>query len=100
MEIQENDGLVAVGQLIDLMQGLGEAKKALGLMGVARKMHKHREIRNQECRIRGEMDDWAAASILSEAAQIAKGLIGDYPNLRDELTTISERINEQLAHFS
>jgi Ca-activated chloride channel family protein len=100
MEIQENEGLMAVGQLIDLMQGLGRAELVLELMTRARKMHKHREIRNRDWGDRGGMDDWAAERLLAEASQIAANLISDYPSLKEELTTIRERIDERLAHFS
>lgn len=106
MEIEENEALVAVGQLLDIVQGLGQAKQASRLaearemMARARKMHKQRGMRNAGWRDRGDMDDWAAQSLLQEAARVAEGLINDFPELREDLTAIRGRINEQLAHFS
>jgi hypothetical protein len=107
MEIEENDALVAVGQLIDLMQRLGQSERAFELVeqageltARARKMHKQRGMRNPGWEERGGMDDWAAQNLLSEAMHIAESLRNDFPNLREELTAIRERINEQLAHFS
>lgn len=100
MEIEENEALVAVGQLFDIMQGLGQAERAFELMARGRKMHKHREMRNRRSDDRGSMDDWAAQNVLLEAARVAESLINDFPNLQEELTAIRRRIDEQLARFS
>jgi hypothetical protein len=49
---------------------------------------------------RGSSDDWAARRVLEEALSFANSLINSFPDLQEELTTIREKINEQLAHFS
>lgn len=100
MEIEENESLVIVAQLIDLMQGLGQQDRAYMLIGDSRKHHKQREMRNANWDVRGGMDDWAASNILEEALSLADSLINEFPDLQEELTTIREKINEQLAHFS
>lgn len=82
------------------MQGLGEANQLGDLVMRARKMHKQRGMRNQNWDVRGGMDDWAADDLCREALRIIDNLIIDYPSLEEELTTIREKINEQLGHFS
>jgi Ca-activated chloride channel homolog len=106
-EIEENEALLAVSQLIDLMQGLGQTDRLLkltsradGMQGVARKMQKQRQMRNLQWGQRGTMDNCAPENLLEEALQLADGLINDFPNLKEEITIIRERINEQLANFS
>ena len=47
MELQENRALYAVGQLVDLMQGLGRAQDAIVLVESGRKMHRQRDMRNR-----------------------------------------------------
>ena len=58
------------------------------------------ERRNLAWDPRGEMDDWAAGNLLSSAKTVAQGLLGDFPNLRDELDMIIRSLDEQLARFS
>lgn len=100
MEIEENESLVIVAQLLDLMQGLGQQDRAYMLVRDSRKHHKQRQMRNVNWDVRGGMDDWAASNILEEALSLADSLISEFPDLQEELTTICEKINEQLAHFS
>lgn len=99
-EIEENELLVIVAQLIDLLQGLGQQDRAYILIGDSRKHQKQRQMRNENWHVRGGMDDWAASNILEEALSLADSLISEFPDLQEELTTIREKINEQLAHFS
>jgi Ca-activated chloride channel homolog len=109
-EIEENEALLAVSQLIALMQGLGQTDRLLkltkltsqadGMQGVARKMQKQRQMRNLQWGVRGGMDDCANENLLEEALNLTDGLINDFPNLKEEIMTIRERINEQLANFS
>ena len=106
-EIEENEALLAVSQLIDLAQGLGQTDRLLkltsqveGIQGVVRKMGKQRQMRQQNWGGRGGMDDCAPETLLDEALKLTDGLISDFPDLQEELTDIRERINEQLAKFS
>jgi Ca-activated chloride channel family protein len=107
-EIQENEAFLAVSQLIDLMQGLGQTDRLLKLtsaelgelQGMQRKAQKQRNARNLRWDVRGEMDDYAPEKLLYEALRLTDDLIGDFPNFQEELTDIRERINEQLANFS
>jgi hypothetical protein len=46
------------------------------------------------------MDDYAPTNLLEEALKLTDALIGDFPDLQEELTNIRERLNEQLANFS
>lgn len=100
MEIEENEALVAVGQLIDLLQGLGRTEQALGLMEGGRKMHKQRNMRKQGWASRGDMDDWAAHHLIGGARNIALNLRHEFPSLEEELAAILRRLDEQLARFS
>jgi hypothetical protein len=99
-EIQENESLATVAQLIELAQGLGEARQADGLIMVYRKMGKNREMKNKAWDGRKTSDDWAVSKVLEEALYLAYSLASSFPDLQEELTTIREKINEQLAHFS
>ena len=100
MELHENRALYAVGQLVDLMQGLGRTQDALVLIGGGRKMHKQRDMRRRAWDERGAMDDWAARHLLMDAKEAAQGLLRDFPNLHDELASIIRSLDEQLARFS
>lgn len=109
-EIQENEALLSVSQLIDLTQGLGQTDRLLkltsqieggqGIGGMAQKMNMQRNVRNLQCNTRGGMDDYAPTNLLEEALKLTDALIGDFPDLQEELTNIRERLNEQLANFS
>jgi uncharacterized protein with von Willebrand factor type A (vWA) domain len=106
-EIEENEALLAVNQLINLMEGLGQTDRLLkltaqaeGIQGVAQKMQKQRQMRQAQWVGRGGMDDYAPEKLLDEALRLTNDLIGDFPDFQEELTDIRERINEQLANFS
>ena len=109
-EIQENEALLSVSQLIDLTQGLGQTDRLLkltsqieggqGIGGMAQKMNMQRNVRNLQWNTRGGMDDYAPTNLLEEALKLTDALIGDFPDLQEELTNIRERLNEQLANFS
>jgi Skp family chaperone for outer membrane proteins len=100
MELEENESLVVIAQLIDLMQGLGQKERAYTLIASSSKHQMQRGMRNSGWEQRGDMDDWAADNMLSEALYLTNSLINEFPDFQEELTTIRERINEQLAHFS
>jgi len=100
MEIEENAALVAVGQLVDLMQWLGRTDGAIGSITHARKHHKQRGARDIGWDPRGDMDDWSARQLLSDALVMANQLINDFPYLRGDIEDIRGRISEQLARFS
>jgi len=100
MEIEENEALAAVGQLIDLVQGLGQTGRAHGLIMLGRKLYKNREMRQKGWDNRGDNDNRAARLVLEEALSLADSLINGFPNLQEELSDIHKRINEQLANFS
>ena len=63
-------------------------------------MNMQRNVRNLQCNTRGGMDDYAPTNLLEEALKLTDALIGDFPDLQEELTNIRERLNEQLANFS
>jgi Ca-activated chloride channel family protein len=100
MEIEENEALIAVGQLLDLIQGLGQGERAIDLLARTRKMHMSRGMRNFSSVDRGGTDDWAAQHVLEEASIVAESLVNDFPDIEEELAAIRGRINEQLARFS
>lgn len=100
MELEENESLIVIAQLVDLMQGLGQGERAYFLIASSSKQQMQRGVRNAGWGERGAMDDWAADNMLSEALDLTNSLINEFPDLQEELTTIRERINEQLAHFS
>lgn len=100
MEIEENEALSAVGQLVNLMQGLDLAGDVFHLLRHARKMHHHRGARNVHHHNRGFADDDAARTLLEMARDMVPDLTEKYPHLRDELTAIAGKLNEQLARFS
>jgi hypothetical protein len=74
--------------------------QAEGIQGMAQKVQKQRQMRNQQWGSRGGMDDYAPEYLLVEALKLTDGLIDDFPNLQEELIDIRKRINEQLANFS
>jgi len=100
MEIEENKALIPVIQLIELVQGLGQANRADDLIMTYRKLHKHREMKNKAWEPRGDMDNWAAREVIEKALSLTDNLINSFPDLQEELLEIREKINEQLAHFS
>lgn len=103
MEIAENEALIAVGELIDLLQGIGDQSQLsaiLGMLSHGRKHHHQRQMRDLECHARGDMDDWSIMSLLRAAQPVIETSLASYPNLRDELRNIQDRVNEQLTRFS
>jgi Ca-activated chloride channel family protein len=100
IEIGENEALLAVGRLIDLMRGLGLDQSALELLGVSRKVHHHRGNRKLDMHVRGGIDDWAAGHLLAQALEATDRLLKDFPDLKTEISTIREGLNERLESFS
>jgi Ca-activated chloride channel homolog len=100
MEIEENAALMVVGELVNLLQGLGRTQDAIALLSRGRKGRMVKGMRNQFQNARGNMDDWAAGDLLINAKSTAQRLMPDFPNIQEELASIIRRLDEQLAHFS
>jgi hypothetical protein len=100
MEIEENTALLAVGELIDLLRGIGQQEQAAQLLQYARKHHHQRGARDGAWDIRGTSDDWAVRTLLEAALDATDRLFEANPTLREEIANIRERLNEQLARFS
>lgn len=99
-EIDENQTLVAIGELMDLLQGAGRTHDAIPLMQLVRKCQVQRDSRRKIQAARGDMDQWPVKVVLVHAKQAAQSFLADYPTLQDELASIIRRLDEQLAHFS
>ncbi len=99
-EILDNEALMAIGQLIALLRGLGEDSLAGELLDRSRKKHRQRGARNLEWGPRGADGEWASADIMNRGSEIARMVLQKYPDLSDEVGAIQRSIDEHLARFS
>jgi Ca-activated chloride channel homolog len=100
MEIADQSALVAVAELLQLMQGLGLAREAAGLTGITRKSISQSYSRRINSMYRSRSDDFAPSEILEQGKRMAEKLILRYPDLEDELNRIQGNIDAQLENFS
>jgi hypothetical protein len=107
--LRQNDALMAVAQLLQILQGLGEMDDALRLvsmakmMGLLRKEHRQREVRNVGWHEAAEylsLDDASLGNVLAEARHVCLESRRAYPAAAAELDGILGDIDEQLARLS
>jgi hypothetical protein len=99
-EILENEAMMAIGQLIALLRGLGEDSLAGELLDRSRKKHRLRGEHNMGWESRRSDDEWSAADIMSRGSGIARMMLQKYPDLSDEVGAIQRSLDEHLARFS
>lgn len=98
--IEENEALLAVGDLVTLLQGAGRFDDAVTLKQLVRKVQVQRNNRTEYDAARGDVDDWAVQAVLVRAKEVVRRFLSDFPMLHEDLTSIIRRLDEQLALFS
>ena len=108
-DLRQNDGLLAVAQLLQILQGLGAMDDAtrlvsvVDMMRVARKKHKMRQHRKQDWQDAAaddSLDDDSLRELLVEARQVCLESRRAYPTVAAEFDGILSDIDEQLARIS
>ena len=107
--LRQNDALMAVAQLLQILQGLGAMDDAsrlvsvVKMMGLVRKEHMQREVRNVAWH-RAEsdyvLDDYSLRDLLGAARDVCLESRQAYPAAATELDGILGDIDERLARLS
>lgn len=107
--LRQNDALMAVAQLLQILQGLGAIDDASRLVSVTgmlegqRKEHKQRMVRNMawhRAAVDYSLDDGSLRALLAAAREVCLESRQAYPTAVAELDGILGDIDERLAHLS
>jgi Ca-activated chloride channel homolog len=107
--LQENHALMAVAQLLQILQGLGAMDDAsrivsvTDMVGSARKKYRQRQVRHldwHDAESDQSVDDDSLREMLTEARRVCLKSRQAYPAAAAELDSILGDIDEQLARLS
>jgi Ca-activated chloride channel family protein len=107
--LRQNDALMAVAQLLQILQGLGamddasRLASAARMLGLVRKEHRQREARKrywQEREADYSLDDDSLRHVLAAAREVCLESRQSYPAAAAELDGILGDIDERLARLS
>ncbi|WDZ87274.1 vWA domain-containing protein [Micromonospora cathayae] len=103
-ELEENESLRVVGELIDLVQGLGADDLVRDLEGRIRKHYRHRSYRDLDYHghspVDVSRDRSEVTGLLQAAIRVGQRVAADHPYAREEISAIVRRIGEQLVRLS